>query len=590
MNKFRIFDLLDFAVKKFPDKPDLLAGKENNEWVFYSAHKYKQLSEWTSIGLLELGIKKGDKIATISNNRPEWNFIDMGTNQIGAIHTPIYPTLTDEDFEYILEHSEAKILIVSDRSLFKKLSPIVKKVKNIKYFYTIDQVEGASNWNEIIDLGKKNFDKSIEKLIKIKSEITPDDLLTLIYTSGTTNNPKGVMLSHWNIVYQIIKIKDMIDINEKHISLSFLPLCHVLERVVNYILQYLGASIYYAEGLNKLAENLTEVKPHIFATVPRVIERFYDKIMAKGAQLPSIKKNIFFAAVKHAEKFEFEKNDIIYKSQLKFYDNIVYSQFRKAMGGRIKYIISGGAALSPRLNRIFWAAGMPVREGYGLTETAPVIGLNNMPPDVRFGTVGKKIGEEQEVEIADDGEIIFKGPNLMIGYYKADDLTQEAIDKDGWFHTGDMGDIDEDGFIKITGRKKEIFKLSNGKYISPAIIENLFIESILIEQMMVVGENEKFAGALISPNFEAIHEFANKNKLTYRDNAELVKLPLVVDLLKKEIISLNKQLAQYERVNVFRIVCQEWTPASGELSATLKKKRHIIYKKYESLIKEMFQK
>jgi long-chain acyl-CoA synthetase len=588
MKKFRTFDIIDFAIEKFPDKKDFLAGKINNKWETYSPLRYKQMVDWFSCGLIELGIKKNDKIATVSNNRPEWNFIDMGAAQIGAVHTPIYPTLTQDDFDYILDHSDAVMLIVSDKLLYNKLSPIVKKSKKIKYFFTINQIENASNWSEIIDLGKKNYEKNIIKVEKAKAEIKADDLLTLIYTSGTTNNPKGVMLSHWNFTYQILMVDKLVDLNSSHTALSFLPICHVLERVVNYIMQYKGVSIYYAEGLHKLADNIAEVRPHIFATVPRVLERFYDKIVSKGQMLDGIKKKIFFAALKHAEKFEFQGKNILYKSTLAMYDNLVFSQWRKAFGGRIKYIISGGAALAPRLNRIFWAAGLPIREGYGLTETAPVIALNNMPPDVRFGSVGRKIGDDQQIKIADDSEILFKGPNLMLGYFKSEENTKKAIDDDGWFHTGDLGELDSDGFLKITGRKKEIFKLSNGKYISPAIIENKFIESPLIEQMMVVGENQKFAGALISPNFEALHAYAAENNLTYRDNEELVKLPEIYNLIKKEVIDINKNLAQYERINTFRIVCQEWTPANGELSPTLKKRRHIISKKYEHLIKEMF--
>jgi len=589
MDRFRLFDILDFNVKKFSDKDDMLAGKENNTWVKYSPRQYKKIVDNISVGLLELGVKKGDKIATISNNRPEWNFIDMAASQIGAVHTPIYPTLVIEDFEYILKHSEAVMLIVSDKLLFNKLSPIVSKNKKIKFFYSFNELNGVENFSSIVSLGESNYEKRIDEVEKIKSEITSDDLHTLIYTSGTTSNPKGVMLSHWNFVYQIHKFKDIIDVDQRHLALSFLPLCHVFERVVNYALQYLGTSVYYAEGFHKLAENIGEVRPHLFASVPRVLERFYDKIIAKGELLDGVKKKIFFASLKHAEKYEFHGKNLVYKAQLSVYDNLVFSQWRKAFGSRIKYVISGGAALSPRLARIFWAAGIPVREGYGLTETAPVICFNKMPPNgVKFGTVGQKIGKEQELVIAEDGEILFRGPNLMTGYYKAPELTKEAIDDEGWFHTGDLGKIDEDGFLSITGRKKEIFKLSNGKYISPAIIENIFVESPLIEQMMVVGENQKFAGALISPNFEALHNYAKEHKITYRDNRELVRLPQIVDLVKKEVISLNKKLAQYERVTTFRVVCEEWSPATGELSATLKMKRHVLDKKYKQLIEEMF--
>jgi len=589
MDRFRLFDILDYQIKNFSDKNNMLAGKEGKEWVKYSANQYKQKAEEVAIGLLELGIKKGDKIASVSNNRPEWNFLDMGISMIGAVHTPIYPTLTEEDFEYILRHSEATVLVVSDKLLFNKLSPIVSKVRKIKHFYTINKVEGAKNWKEITDLGNKKYKKRIDELNKIKDTIELEDLATLIYTSGTTNNPKGVMLSHKNIVYEILSLSKIIDINDSHLALSFLPLCHVFERVVNYSMQYLGASIYYAEGFHKLAENIAELRPHLFASVPRVLERFYDKIISKGSALDGVKKKIFFASLKHAEKYELTGRNILYNTKHQVFDNLVFSQWRKAFGGRIKYVISGGAALSPRLARIFWAAGIPVREGYGLTETAPVICFNRMPPDgAKIGTVGQKIGPEQEIMISSDGEILHKGPNVMMGYFKAQDLTDEAIDKDGWFHTGDLGKIDKEGFLSITGRKKEIFKLSNGKYISPAIIENIFIESSLIMQIMVVGENQKFAGALITPNFDVLHKYAKEQNISFENDKELVKQKPIVNFIKKEVIALNKKLAQYERITTFKVVCEEWTPATGELSPTLKKKRYVIEAKYSHLINEMF--
>ncbi len=590
MDKIRIFDLIDLSIEKFSGKDDVLAGKDTGNWEKFSARQYKQYADWFSIGLLELGITNGDKIATISNNRPEWNFIDMGIAQIGAVHVPIYPTITDEDFDYILKHSDSVLLIVSDKLLYKKLRPISDKIKKIKKLYTINEIENAPNWKEIIEIGREAYNKRIDELEKIKAKILPDDIFTLIYTSGTTNFPKGVMLSHWNFTYQIQRFKELIDVNETHTSLSFLPICHVFERVVNYALQFLGVSIYYSEGFHKISENMNEVRPHIFATVPRILERVYDKIVAKGQALETFKKKIFFASLNHAEKYEFTGKNFFYKTQLSLFDSLVFSQWRKAFGGRIKYVISGGAALSPRLARVFWAAGIPIREGYGLTETAPVICLNNLPPnDIKFGTVGRKIGVEQDLMIAEDGEILFKGPNLMKGYYKSPEMTKEAIDEQGWFHTGDVGVIDSDGFLSITGRKKEIFKLSNGKYISPAVIENMFVESNLIEQMMVVGENEKFAGALISPNFEALEIFANENQIIFKDKRELVKNQEVYNLIKREVISLNKKLAQFERINTFRLVCDEWTPATGELSPTLKKKRYFLEEKYDELIKEMFK-
>ena len=591
MEKIRIFDLLDIAIKKMNNKTDFLASKnkDTKEWVKYSPVYYKKYSEYVALGLMAMGLGKETKIASISNNRPEWNFLDMAIAMIGGWHVPIYPTLTQEDIEYILKDSEATLLVVSDRLLYKKLKPIVDKVENIKYFYTFDQVENAKNFNEIVDLGKKIYEHKIQELISLKSKISPDEIFTLIYTSGTTGNPKGVMLSHWNFLYQVFRFEKVIELDERHRALSFLPLCHVYERIVNYAMQYLGVSIYYAEGLHTIAENLSEVEPHVFATVPRVLERFYDKIVAKGNTLASLQKIIFFEAIKLAEKFDFEGKGLFYKAQLSLYDNLVFSQWRKAFGGKIKYIISGGACLSPRLARIFWAAGFAVREGYGLTETAPVICLNNMPPQCRFGSVGLPLGPEQQVKIAEDREILFKGPTLMKGYFKKPELTAEVIDQDGWFHTGDIGHFDKDGFLFITGRKKEIFKLSNGKYVAPAPIENLLVESKYIENSMIVGENEKFPGAIIVPNFDLLHQVANEKRLTYRDNLELIKLPEINDLIKAEILKVNQKLAQYERINTFKIVCTEWTPATGELSATLKKRRHIIYNRYSNLIKEMFK-
>lgn len=590
MQPTRIFDLLDYSVTNYGSKDDVIAGKENNKWVKYSAEQYKTNATNFAYGLIKQGFKKGDKIATISNNRPEWNFIDMGINMCGAIHTPIYPTITSEEFDYILRHSDATMLIVSDKFLYKKLKPIVDNIPEIEDLYTIDEVKDTKNWSEILNLGKENAKNLEAELENRKKSIDKNDLATIIYTSGTTSHPKGVMLSHENFIYQCRNLDKIVELGPEHRALSFLPLCHVLERVVNYTYTYLGISIYYAEGFQKLADNIRDVQPHTFATVPRIIERVYDRIIAKGKQLDGFKKKLFFWANKLATEYEIEGKNVLYKSKLALVDSLVFSQWRKALGGRVEFVISGGAALQPRLAKVFWAAGMPIREGYGLTETAPVIAFNRAKPDIKIGTVGIKIGDEQQIKIADDGEILFKGPNLMLGYYKNEKLTNEAIDKEGWFHTGDVGVILEEKFLKITDRKKEIFKLSTGKYIAPQPIENLFKESVFVEQMMVVGENEKFPGAIISPNFEILHHWATENKINYRENEDLVKKPEVIKKYKQEIISINKKLGQVERINTFKLVCQEWTPATGELSPTLKKRRKFIANKYQKQIIDMFAK
>jgi len=590
MEETRLFDLLSRFENKFPDKQDVFGAKENGKWATYSTADYVKMCNLISIGLHLKTYQKGHKIATISNNRPEWNFVDLGMMQLGVVHVPIYPTLSDDEYSHILKHSDARMLIVSDLDLFEKLKPIAAQIPSIESIYTFNKIEGIPHWSELLDLGKTvDYHEYCAKVETIKNTIGQDDLATIIYTSGTTGLPKGVMLSHWNFMYQIQQIKKIIPIGHQHKVLSFLPLCHVLERIGGYTFQFMGISIYYAESIEKIADNIKEIKPNGFITVPRLLERVYDKIIAKGKELSSVKKNLFFWAVNLGLKYDEKGNGFYYNIRLKIANFLIFKKWREALGGNLKIIISGGAALQPRLARIFLAAGIPVQEGYGLTETAPVICVNrDKYPGLRIGTVGPKIGEEQEIKIADDGEILFRGPNLMLGYYKDDERTKEVIDSDGWFHTGDIGEIVEGQYLKITDRKKEIFKLSTGKYVAPQPIENLFKESLFIEQIMIVGENQKYTGALISPNFEFLHQWCFKKKIHFRDNRELVDFPAVLDRYQKEIDKYNKRLGKTEQIKVFRVVCEDWTPATGELSPTLKLHRKFIEKKYEHRMKQIF--
>ncbi len=590
MDETRLFDLLSRFENKFPDKKDVFGAKEDGKWVTFSTADYVQMSNLTSIGLHLKAYQKGHKIATISNNRPEWNFVDLGMMQLGVVHVPIYPTLSDEEYLHILKHSDARMLIVSDIELFEKLKPIAATIPSIENIYTFNKIDGVPHWSELTELGKSvDYLEYCSKVEDIKNTISQDDLATIIYTSGTTGLPKGVMLSHWNFMYQIQQIKKIIPIGHQHKVLSFLPLCHVLERIGSYTFQFMGISIYYAESIEKIADNIKEIKPNGFITVPRLLERVYDKIIAKGKELSSIKKNLFFWAVNLGLKYDERGNGFYYNFRLKIANFLIFKKWREALGGNLKIIISGGAALQPRLARIFLAAGIPVQEGYGLTETAPVICVNrDKYPGLRIGTVGPKIGDEQEIKIADDGEILFRGPNLMLGYYKDDERTKEVIDSDGWFHTGDIGEIVENEYLKITDRKKEIFKLSTGKYVAPQPIENLFKESLFIEQIMIVGENQKYTGALISPNFEYLHRWSFKKKIHFRDNRELVDFPEILERYQKEIDLYNKRLGKTEQIKVFRVVCEEWTPATGELSPTLKLHRKFIETKYQHRMKQIF--
>lgn len=584
----RTFDLLDHYAENYIVE-DALAVKRNRKWDKFSTNDYIQFSHYFAYGLMELGFKKGDKIATVSNNRPEWNFIDMGLAMGGFIHIPIYPTISEEEYAFIFDNSKSKVLIISDKLLHRKLKPLALNSESIQEVFTINEVDGSRNWQEIIDLGKANEGKHKQALQKTKESITPDEMATIIYTSGTTGNSKGVMLTHENLVSNFVATSKVQPLEFGHKVLSFLPLCHVYERMMNYHFQYKGLRIYYAENMGTIADNAKEAKVDGFNTVPRLLEKVYDKIIAKGKDLTGMKKYIFFWALNLGLRYELNgANGWFYEQKLKLARKLVFSKWNEALGGQIKIIVSGGSALQPRLARIFHAAGMKVMEGYGLTETAPVIAVNHAYyPNIKFGTVGPVL-EGVEVKIADDGEILCKGPNVMKGYYKAPELTAEVIDEEGWFHTGDIGILEDGKFLKITDRKKEMFKLSSGKYVAPQAVENKFKESIFIEQLMVVGENEKFASALISPNFNHLHFWASKHKLHYRDNEELVKNPEVIVRYQKEVNGVNKMLSATEKVKRFRIVCDEWSPQTGELSPTLKLKRKNIYQKYDHILREIY--
>jgi len=590
MEVTRTFDILDKCRAEF-QKDDILACKQDGEWKKVSTEQYIEEVNNFSYGLLSLGLKKGDKIATVSNNRPEWNFVDMGMTQCGVVHIPVYPTISDEEYEHILKHSGARLLIVSDAELYGRLKVFVDKIDSLEEIYSFNRVDNAKHWSEISDTGKQNAEKYSEEIQNIKAGIKPDDMMSIIYTSGTTGIPKGVMLSHSNFVSntKAAAKDDILPLGPEHRALSFLPLCHVYERMVNYGYQYLGLSVYYAESMDTIGDNLKEVQPHCFVTVPRLLEKVYDKIINKGKDLSFIKRALFFWAVNLGLRYKYNRgNGGWYEFQLKYANKLIFSKWREALGGNVKTIISGGAALQPRLARVFQAAGIRVQEGYGLTETSPVIAVNRVAyPDTRFGTVGPLI-EGVEVKIAEDGEILCRGPNIMLGYYKDAEKTKEVIDEDGWFHTGDIGIMEDNKFLKITDRKKEIFKTSGGKYVAPQVIENLLKESLFIEQIMIVGENRKFVSALISPNFEFLHDYCALKGIKYENHQSLIEKQVITDRYQREIEEFNEKLGQVEKIKRFMLVPEQWTPQTKELSPTLKLKRKYLNEKYKDLIEKMY--
>ena len=573
MENFRLFDLLH-NLKKMPFKEDALAAKENGVWHKYSTQQYIDNVNYLSYAFIDLEIISGDKIGLISNNRPEWNFIDYACLQTGAINTPLYPTISNHDLTLIINEADIKYFFVANEEQYNKVKTCSVN-STIKEIFIFNSLKGVRSLKDLIELGQNKPQE--KRLEEIKAVIKPDDLATLIYTSGTTGNPKGVMLSHRNFISNVIGTQHLCPFKPSWRALSFLPLNHVYERMLSYLYITNGMSVYYAESLETIAANLKEIKPQIFVTVPRLLEKVYEKIVSTGSQLTGIKKQLFFWALNLGLRYQQHKtNGWWYEFQLRIANKLIFNKWREALGGNIVAIVSGGSALQPRLARVFHAARIKVLEGYGLTETSPVIAVNNYDDNnIKIGTVGPVL-DNVKVMLAEDGEIYVKGDNVMLGYYKQPELTKEVIDKDGWFHTGDIGVIEDGKFLKITDRKKEMFKTSGGKYITPQSIENKLKESRFIEQAMVIGENEKFPAAFIIPAFAFIKQWCQKRGLQCNTNEEIIKNLEVIQRIRQEVETANADLAQYEKIKKTELLAREWTIENGEMTPKLSLKRKVI--------------
>ena len=584
----RLFDFPYYQLENYPQEKALVS-KYNGKWVATSTQEYINKANAISRALLRLGVKPNDKVAIISmTNRTEWNICDIGIMQTGAQDVPIYPTISEEEYEYVLNHAEAVYCFVSCTAVLEKVNNIKKNVPTLKDVYSFDEIEGCKNWKEVVELGKD--DSNQEEVEKIKANISEDDLATLIYTSGTTGKPKGVMLTHKNIatnsVYSAQRLPIEMGISS---SLSFLPVCHIYERMILYMYQYTGVSIHFAESLETISDNLKEIKPEVMTAVPRLLEKVYDKIYAKGADLTGIKKKLFFWAIEVGLKYEpYGQNGWWYETKLSIARKLIFNKWQEALGGNLKAIASGSAALQPRLARVFNAADIPVMEGYGLTETSPVVTVNDMRANgFKIGTVGKPL-KETEVKIAEDGEILVKGPQVMVGYYKNPEQTAEVL-KNGYFHTGDIGEIDSEGFLKITDRKKEMFKTSGGKYVAPQVLENVMKQSRFIEQIMVVGDGEKMPAALIQPDFEFVKEWGSKKGRNLPlDTGELVNNPDLIARIQREVDFFNERFGQWEKVKKFELTPDVWSIEAGHLTPTMKMKRKIIKQKYKALYNRIY--
>lgn len=586
----RLFDCIQYQLTNAP-ADDMLAGKENGSWRKYSTQEVVNIINSLGAGLLNAGISYNDKspegrdkIAIISKNRPEWLMVDLAVQQIGAVLTPIYPTITVNDLEFILRDAAVKIIFVNDAALHEKVQSIKDKLPQLKEIFSFDRLPGVKHWTEILS----NEPDLLARVKDIADTITGDDLATIIYTSGTTGIPKGVMLSHNNIVSNVLASIPCFPPGERMKALSFLPLNHILERMVSYLYMYTGTSIYYAESLDTIGDNLKEIHPQLFTTVPRLLEKVYDKIMAKGSELTGLKRKLFFWAHDLATRYEINKNlGLPYTIKLSIANKIIFKKWRDALGGEVKAIVSGGAACQVRLIRIFTAAQIPILEGYGLTETSPVISVNKWDVKGRkFGTVGPVI-KGVEVKIADDGEILCKGPNVMMGYYKHPELTAEVIE-DGWFKTGDIGMMVDNKFLKITDRKKELFKTSGGKYVSPLPVESKLKESRYIENAMIIGAEQKYTGALIVPSFSNLKQWCKENKIEFVSDSQVIKNDKVIEFYKDLVESFNKFFNNVEQIKKFELLPHEWTVDSGELTPKMSLKRKVIMEKYRDAVQRIY--
>ncbi|MDG1063743.1 MAG: long-chain fatty acid--CoA ligase [Flavobacteriaceae bacterium] len=583
--------LFDFAYyqKEHYNLSHAFVDKVEGHWKATSITEFIDKGNSISRALLRLNIEVNDKIALISmTNRSEWNICDLGILQVGAQDVPIYPTSSKEDYQYILNHSESVICFVSCQEVYDKIAAIKDQVPSLKHIYSFDVLQDCLHWSELLTLGTDQSNQA--KVDQIKSNVSQDDLATIIYTSGTTGKPKGVMLSHQNISANIVRSADRLPIDlGRSKALSFLPICHIYERMLSYMYQYCGVEIYYAESLETISANLQEVHPDVMTAVPRLLEKVYDKIYAKGAALTGLKRKLFFWAVSLGLVYEpYGQNGWWYEFQLKIARALIFKKWQEALGGKLRAVASGSAALQPRLARVFNAAGIPIMEGYGLTETSPVVTVNDFRNhNFRIGTVGKAIADT-EIKFAADGEILVKGPQIMMGYYKDPDLTAEVI-KDGYFHTGDIGEMDADGFLKITDRKKEMFKTSGGKYIAPQVLENALKQSRFIEQVMVIGENQKMPAALIQPNFDFVKDWGQNKKYDLpTDNHALNQHPKVVARIQEEIDGFNARFGKWEQIKRFELTPEVWSIELGHLTPTMKMKRKVIHQRYSDLVEKIY--
>lgn len=577
----RLFDIPYYQLERFPND-NMFVTKTAGSWVSMSTATFLTKANEMSLALLALGIEKGERVALISTNRVEWNVMDIALQQIGAIVVPLYPTISSEDYKYIFNDAAMRYAFVGNSEILERLNAVKLEIPSLLTIFSFDQLPNATYYLDLIEAGK-SIDSS--RVNELKANVQNEDLVTIIYTSGTTGNPKGVMLSHNNLLSNVLATEPIIPANEKSPVLTFLPICHVYERMLHYLYMRVGASVYFAESMDTIGDNIREVKPEVFSAVPRLIEKVFDRIMAKGEELKGMKRTFFFWAVKLAESYDFEGKSYWYQFQLFIARKLIFSKWKAALGGNVRAIASGSAALQPRLARIFFAAQIPILEGYGLTETSPVVSVNCLKNGVKFGTVGLLIAGVR-VKIADDGEILVKGPNVMLGYYNNQTATDEVMDEEGWFKTGDIGELEKGTFLKITDRKKEIFKTSGGKYIIPQVMENKFKESRFIEQVMIVGESQKFPAALIVPNIHFIKEWAERKAIDFStDTAEaIVSDPKVVARIEREINTLNAGFGNWEQVKRFALLPNEFSINSGELTPTLKLKRKFITQKYQEII------